>query len=66
MADLTQWLQERRKAIAAALTAAVTIVNLWLPAYSGDAKKIVATVVLALGVLGVHGIKNAPHRRTRH
>lgn len=63
MADVTTWLQERRKAIAASIAAVVTIANLWFPDYAGETKKVVASVVLVLGVLGVHGVRNAQKRR---
>lgn len=60
---MIEWLIERKKALFATLAAAPVIVQFWAPYLEGDVKKVVATIVLVLGVLGVERARN--RRRPR-
>ena len=62
---MTDWLNQRRKAIAAFLQAVAQALNAFVPQYSTQTKEIVAVVLAALGVLAVHQVANAAQKRTR-
>lgn len=58
MTQITQWLQERRKAILSLITQAALVANLWLPQYAGETKRVVASALAGLTIFGVHRIRN--------